>query len=165
MWTGAALLACVFAMMFTFTVFTYANISMFFHWNILSFLPVFASDYHTHKKQLQVRPTWRTWHTWMSRDTLHYAPRCACPDRAPPAGRVAQGRTWEVSWLKDSTLKCTQTTHLFTPQAGWKLIVWHDMKNMQWKYQEMEQLSGSVLIFIFVYCDYESDIVIIVQPL
>lgn len=47
--------------------------------------------------QLPVQPTWRTWRTWMSRDTHRYAPHCACPGRAPPAGRVAPGRTWEVS--------------------------------------------------------------------
>lgn len=47
--------------------------------------------------QLPVQPTWRTWRTWMSRDTHRYAPHCACPDRAPPVGRVAPGRTWEVS--------------------------------------------------------------------
>lgn len=47
--------------------------------------------------QLRVQPTWRTWRTWMSRDTRRCAPRCACPDRAPPVGRVAPGRTCEVS--------------------------------------------------------------------
>lgn len=54
--------------------------------------------------QPPVRPTWRTWPTWMSRDTPPCAPPCGCPDKTRP--RAAPGRTCEVSNILCSASSC-----------------------------------------------------------